>query len=389
METEMKKFLIEQGVNEIGKVVMDASNMFYYTVDHQQRIKFKAMKKAFEFHYRNNDFYRSYCTTSGNVTPKDLNSYSDLSSIPLIPIEYFKEGKSKVMMSLPQIENQLELHSSGATGNHSVAYRDSVTNEFCIVGLLTMFMELIDMRNIQGAVGLYLTPSVSDAPALGMLRALAILNVFFITQEYIIKGTDFDFKSAVDFLNKWIDKTPPFIVGPPFLVNFFLEYLKANRIKLKLDENSRILTTGGWKRYLGQAMSRGEFNDKCREYLGVEDHQIRDMYGLIELNQLSMECSKCKKHVPPFAEVYTRDLDQPDRLAVKGREGLIAILDPTLLSYPGFILTQDVGLVKHGYECQCGRTGTIINIIGSAPRAEDISCAITLDQYLAGNIKQL
>jgi long-chain-fatty-acid---luciferin-component ligase len=209
------------------------------------------------------------------------------------------------------------------------------------------------------------------------------------TQTYIIKDNEFDFARAVNFINEWNGKIPVYIVGPPFIVNFFLEYLKANKITFNLGKTGRVITTGGWKRYTGQIITRDDFIQKCADAFGIKRDQYRDMYGLIELNQLSIECSNHKKHVPPFSEFFIRDLENHTKLCPDGKEGLISIIDPTVMAYPGFLITQDVGVVHHEYKCACGRTSTIMNIIGRAPLAEDINCSITLDQYLSGKTNKL
>lgn len=384
----LKKLMIREGINDVSRLAMECSNMFYYSVEEQNKLKYKAIKAAFDFHYKYNDFYNAYCKEAG-FSSDNLNSYADIPNIPLIPIDFFKENKSDVMLSLPMKHKQLEFHSSGTSGNHSVAYRDSISNEHAIVGLFNLYMELLDMRTYASPAGLFLTPSLTSAPNLGMLRALSIMNSFMATQTYIIEGNEFNFKKAVDFIKEWNGTIPIFIVGPPFIVNFFLEYLKANNITFDLGEKGRVITTGGWKRYTGHIIARDDFIQKCIDAFGIKPHQYRDMYGLIELNQLSIECGNHKKHVPPFSEFFIREIDDSNKLCSNGKEGLISIIDPTVMAYPGFLITQDVGVAHHEYECACGRTSTIMNIVGRAPKAEDINCSITLDQYLAGKTEKI
>ena len=387
--TNLKKFMIEEGVNAIDKIVMESSSMFYYSIEAQTEMKFNAIKKAFEFHYKHSDFYKTYCRESGNITPDDIQSYNDLSKIPVIPNSFFQEGRSEAMLSLPLEFKQLEFHTEGVQGRHGVAYRDSVSNEYAIIGLHLLFEELMDLRQMGSPAALFLTPSIADAPNLGMLRALAILNSIFTVQTYAMENNQFDFVKASEFIKKWEGQLPIFIIGPPFIVNFFIEFLKANKIKFNLNENARIMTAGGWKRSTGQIVSKDDLTQKICDTFGVKSSQYRDLFGLIELNQFSMECWAHKKHIPPFCEFFIKDLNDPSKVCEDGKEGFVTILDPTVLTYPGFIRTPDVGTVYHNYHCECGRTSSIINIIGREQKAEDINCSITLDKYLEGKSEKL
>lgn len=386
---ELKKWMISEGVNKIGEFVNDCSYMFYYDTEKQKLKKLEAIKIAFNFHYKNNDFYRNFCKQSGNFTPSDLVDYSDIRKIPLLPASFFKEGKSEKLMSLPMKYKQLEFHTSGVGGSHSTVYRDSITNELSNSGLYHTFFELLDMRYDTSPVIIYFTPSILEAPNLGMLRALSILGSVYADRIYAVENNQFKFKEASDYIAKWNGKLPIYVVGPPFIISFFMEYLKANNKKYDLGESARILTIGGWKRHSGEIISRMDLVAKCKEFLGVKESQHRDSYGLIELNQLSLECSFWKKHIPPFADMYTRDINDLNSAGKDNEPGRVAIIDPTVIAYPGFLLTQDIGIVEHEQECKCGRCGSFIQIIGRAPQAEDINCSITLDQYLEGITTQL
>jgi long-chain-fatty-acid---luciferin-component ligase len=195
-----RESLIKEGVNIIGHVISDSANMFYYPQEEQEKLRFQAIKKAFEFHYNYNDFYKTLCEQSGNFKPSDLQVYSDLQHIPLIPIEFFREGKTEHMLTIPAEYKQLELHAEGVAGSESITYRDSYTSEYCINGLNAMFLELLDMRQIKIPSGVFLTPSVRDTPELGILRALVPLNVFFCDQVYAVKGKEFKFEEAAKFI---------------------------------------------------------------------------------------------------------------------------------------------------------------------------------------------
>lgn len=380
---KLKQIILDNKINRIEQIVNDCSNMFYYPVEDQQKLRLEAIKTAFSFHYNNNAFYRSLCQKA-NLTPNDIQSYNDLRLIPLIPIELFNDEKSNAMMSLPLEYKQLELHLSGRSGSHVVAYRDSVSNELAITTISLLFIEMLDMRFHASPIVVYFTPSIVSAPNLGMLRGMGIMGGIYADRFFVVENEDFKFKETTEYIRQWVDKLPIYFVGPPFIINFYIEYLKANNIHLELSENGRIVTIGGWKRHTGDMIIREDFTRKCCNQLGITPDQCRDIYGFIETNQMSIECNKGKKHIPPFIEMYACDLHDISSFVKTETEGAIALLDPTIITYPGFILTRDVGIIRKDILCDCGRKGDIVEIIGRVKRSEDINCAITLDQYLSG-----
>jgi long-chain-fatty-acid---luciferin-component ligase len=64
--------------------------------------------------------------------------------------------------------------------------------------------------------------------------------------------------------------------------------------------------------------------------------------------------------------------------------GVIGILDALSRSYPGFLLSQDVGRVEPEGVCPCGRLGQVISFAGRLPGAEPGCCAVTIERFMAG-----
>lgn len=383
----LKQIVLDNKINRIGQIVSECTNMLYCSIEEQYKQRFEAIKIAFNFHYNNNAFYRSLCERK-KITPYDLQSYEDLCLIPLIPIDLFADENSDILMSLPLDYKQLELHLSGRSGSHAVAYRDSITNELAITSLSLLFMEMLDMRYHASPIVIYFTPSIVSAPNLGMLRGMGVLGGLNSDCFFVVENNDFKFKETTCYIRQWIEQLPIYFVGPPFVINYYIEYLRANNIFFDLGKNSRVVTIGGWKRHTGEMIIKEDFVQKCCTQLNIIPNQCRDIYGFIESNQMSIECNCGKKHVPSFVEMYSCDsYDMPTMNNVK--EGAIALLDPTILTYPGFILTKDVGIVKKDIQCTCGRRGDIVDIIGRIKRSEDMNCAITLDQYLSGVIETI
>ena len=92
--TNLKKFMIEEGVNAIDKIVMESSSMFYYSIEAQTEMKFNAIKKAFEIQLRGEGFAMvevlSTCPTNWGKTPIQAVKWLEDNMIPQFPLGVYK-----------------------------------------------------------------------------------------------------------------------------------------------------------------------------------------------------------------------------------------------------------------------------------------------------------
>jgi long-chain-fatty-acid---luciferin-component ligase len=214
-----------------------------------------------------------------------------------------------------------------------------------------------------------------------MAKVFNILNGVLDDHAYIVRDNVFDPADALEYLRTWKGRMTRHIIGPPFLVRRFLRFLELEGINVFLDPYSMVVTLGGWKRYPGEAVSAEDFRDECHHRLGVRRENVRDMYGLIESDLLAVECPLHRKHVPPWCYVSIRDVLDVSREVAPGRTGIIAVLDALNTSYPGFLLTDDMGEVEAG-TCACGRTGQVITFRQRRQGAELGRCAVSVERYL-------
>lgn len=384
--TNNKQFLINRNLMKnfqefkkiLGDIFCNVNDIYNLEYNNIKEIQFSLIQSNFKYHYDENEFYRNSCIEK-NISPSDIKTFEDLIKIPLIPVKKFKDINSHLLLTKPLSEIEYEMRSTGTSGIPSVSRRDSDTVDNAIVSLYSMYREFFKLSS--GAI-LFLMPSTEDIPEMGMIKVLGMLAGLTDANFYAMRGKEFRKEDALQLLHNWENKHTRHIVGPPFLVHKFIDYLKKSDIKVKLDNKSLIINLGGWKRFTGQQIEREEYNQECFEYLGVKPENIRDMYGLVESNSLAIECEYGKKHVSPWCHYSVRSLDDLSVEVPYGERGVLAILDPISYAYPTFILTEDLVYLDDSVDCKCGRNGQKVNYITRVRGAEIGCCAINLEKQM-------
>lgn len=378
MSTLLHKTLKDNGLDPLKVALSSVSEL--YAMPDETLLDFKTglIREAFSFHYERNAFFRTACDDKG-VTPDTIQSPADLVRIPLIPIELFKSNDSHKLLSVSLRDVELEMRSTGTSGIPSVSRRCANTVDNAVLGIYAMYREFL---KISKGAGLYLCPSTEEIPEMGMIKALNMLAGLLDTHRFMVREESFKPEEALAQLEDWNQKFSRHLIGPPFLINRFISYLKATDTRVKLDKSSYIITLGGWKRFSGQMLSRAEFNRECMEYLGVEESQIRDIYALVESNVIAIDDEYGVKHVSPFIHFSVRDPKQLNREVAQGETGQLAILDPLARSTPGFMLTED--LVRLLPEpSRSGRSGQRMQYVMRLPESTEFGCcAVNLDKRL-------
>jgi long-chain-fatty-acid---luciferin-component ligase len=376
---------------EIGKMIA-GTYLFYEDKSVQDNVKLDLVKKSFQYHYNNNDYFFNLCKASG-VIEDNIQTIQDLNKIPLIPIRTFKqpEDETKYLLSVPLDKIENEMRSSGTSGTSSVARRDFDTYTVQQLAAIMTYREFIfkDKGIEKKRGGVFLVPSPADVLDMGMIKGFTLVGFALCKQEFCVENMELNCKKVIDHLKEWEGKLERLILGPPFMLNTFLDYLKEKNIRINLDENSKIITVGGWKHHTGEQISRDELYTKCKEYLGVDRCDIRDFYGLAECNPLIFECEENVKHIPPTFHLTIRDINDPLKEVEDGKEGVVAILDPAAYAYPGFILTEDLGIIRKNIKCSCGRVSDTLQILGRTPKSDLKNCALTLEKYMDEKDKRM
>jgi len=363
----------------VESVIGNIRNVFGMHHNETNKIRYRIIKEAFKFHYTNNTLYREYCEAR-KFSPKNLVKYEDVYNIPLIPIKMFKSSEANKLLSVSLKDIQYEVRSTGTSGIPSVSRRDFISMSRGAFGIMAMYIEFY--RTMEGA-GLYLSPSPAELPEMGLVKVLSSMTSVFNDHRYLVKNFNFKSQEALDCLNNWKGKFVRHIIGPPFLVSKLLGYMSKYDIIMPLDKNSFIAMLGGWKRYSGDQITRDAFSQLAAKHFNIKETNIRDMYGTIETNMLAVECRYNHMHIPPWCQIVVKQIKNTDIDVGLNHSGVIGIIDPTCHSYPGFVLTDDVGRIPWNGKCRCGRIGQILKFERRLKGSELGCCAVSIDKYIS------
>jgi long-chain-fatty-acid---luciferin-component ligase len=366
------------GLNPLGCVYTSLNRVYRLGTEKQQALRASLIAENFRFHYDSNAYYRSLCEQEG-VTPPDIQGIDDLVRVPLIPVSQFKRTDTQKLLTLGLDRIEVEMRSTGTSGIPSVTRRDSETVTQGSLALWAMYREFFKFSS--GAI-LFLMPSPEEVPEMGMIKVSSMLAGLVDTSRFIVREATFDPEEAIAILAQWENRHIRHIVGPPFLVHRLVRHLREHDVHLELDSETRIINLGGWKRFTGEQIPREQYTRECVEYLGVRPDQIRDMYGLIEGNMVAIECGHHRKHVPPWVHFSARRLDDPRKEVWGDGRGVLAIMDPTCLAYPAFILTEDMVHLDELSSCPCGRNGQKVDFVARVEGSELGCCAVNLEKAM-------
>lgn len=361
----------------LAQMLGDVSKAHVQSPENWARSVTSVLRDAAAYHQARNSFYRAQCDAFG-VDPLEVKDVGDLQGLPLVPVSMFKRSDAHMLLTCSLADVETETRSTGTSGHPSVARRNPETVTRALIGLTETYREFF---SLSGGAGLFLSPSTAEAPDMGMAKDLHILNG--VLDHHVYVGKSFDPKEALEYLRSWKGRMTRHIVGPPFLVGRFLRFLETNRISLRLDPYSMVITSGGWKRYTGESVSAEDFRARCHDLLGVRPENVRDMYGMVESNMLAVECNLHRKHVPPWCYVSIRNPENIGQELAPGSTGIIAVMDALNTSYPGFLLSDDVGQAETG-TCACGRTGQVVAFHGRRKGTElgRYAVSIEIERYL-------
>jgi len=339
-----------------------------------EEFRLRFIRRAVDHHRRTNDHFNRYCERA-RFSVDQLQQEADLARVPLLPSSLFKRHVGLVQSREVQ-EPVVHTTSSGTQGSISVIPRDDVTlmRFFSTVSIGTR--EILGIETFERFM-FNLSPPAREAPNLWIAYVMTGVGVIYSTRAYVHQE-----KLQVEQLLADLSRVRPGdginVVGPPPLLLDLAKYLEQ-RGPLSLPADTLVITIGGWKRREGERILREEFDRKVSAALGIPDpSRVRDSYNMVELNTVLFECAFKAKHCPPWLKVIARD-SRTLAAQPSGQSGVLSFLDATTTSYPGFVLSDDFGMVDHRVECRCGLTTDVVSVERRINRVESRGCALKLD----------
>lgn len=328
---------------------------------------FEDIKSLTKDHMADCDLYRYYIES---LFPK-FETAQTLADLPYLPVRAFKEFELK---SIDDDDIYKVMRSSGTSGKTSKIYLDRRTAQLQTHTLIDIFTSSFG----EGRFPMLIIDSMKTTTDRQSFSArTAAINGFSMFSKGQCFALNDDMSLNLDSIEKFIDKHRDkriFVFGFTFLIwKHFIQALKKKRTSIDLS-NSFLLHGGGWKKMEAEKVSTQAYKNEIAEVTGCKI--VRNYYGMIEqTGSIFMECKNGNMHAASVSDVLIRNFNSLE-LVPDGTTGLIQILSTVQKSYPGqSILTEDVGRRYDSSFCDCGHSGTVIQIDGRLEYAELRGCS--------------
>lgn len=212
-----------------------------------------------------------------------------------------------------------------------------------------------------------------QAASLGVAGAAARSH-FLVDRDTPGPVREGEYVAASEFLADSASAGRPVLVfATPPQLHRACAWIAANGRALDLPAGSIAVTGGGWKTAT-TVLDHEALCEHVERALGISADRVIDTYSTAEMSFFCLRCRAGRYHVPPFVEVVVLD-DTLTPFAAGEGFGIIGFLDPFAFSYPGFLVTGDLGHVTFG-NCSCGLSGWAVEgRIERAPEFGEKGCA--------------
>lgn len=359
------------------KIKLEHKDPSHLTLDDNRSWRYRIFKEAFAHHYKNCPMYTRYCKMH-DVEPEDIKSYEDLVKIQPVPSDAFRDLEEPII-SVPKEEIIFKSTTSSTTSKKPIWFHmDRVSLSRTNIANKKAFIDILGLKD--GFV-FFLTPQESETGLVrGMQAALKTLEFPESNVDYLVKeGGQLDSEIALGLISN-CGMRPRHLYGPPFALMHVVEYIERNNEGIKLDKDSRVMTTGGWKGVKGE-VPRENFNERVSRAFGISDGQVRDNLGLTDIFTMLPECECHNKHVMPWFHISVRDPKDTNEEVGEGEKGLLVYMSSLIQSYPAFCMTGDMGTVRE-VKCRCGRISQVVEHLGRAKGTGARGCAIRLEEFM-------
>lgn len=297
-----------------------------------------------------------------------------LEDIPMLPVSLFKDFS---LSSIKEKDVFKTLSSSGTTGQiPSKIILDRRTAALQQRALLQIAGDFIGAKRLPMVI--LDTEEVLRDRKLFSARGAGILGFSIFSSDRCFaldKNMELDVKKVEAFLEKHKGEN---------LLAFGFTYIIWANVYKKLKESGNTLDMskaylihgGGWKKLENQSISPERFAEGLRETCKIA--HLSNYYGMAEqTGTIYMECEYGHLHVSSYSEMIIRNMKDFSPCHM-GEEGVIQVMSPIALSYPGHsLLTEDKGYIAGKDDCPCRRKGKYFKITGRIRNAEIRGCSDT------------
>ncbi len=325
------------------------------------------------------DYHRKHCHSYGQLLKHLMipeHSQMGEEEIPMLPVGLFKDMD---LISIPGNKVFKTMTSSGTKGQTvSRIYLDRDTANYQQRALANIGGDFWGEERLPLLV--LDSPDVLKNRNLFSARGAGILG-FSIFSSRICYGLDQDMNLDTERIQQFLDRYTGkriLIFGFTYIIwKYFYQALAKSGQKLDLSEGI-LIHGGGFKKLEDQLVSAHEFKERIREVSKIKE--IHNYYGMAEqTGSIYMECPKGHLHASLYSDIITRR-GKDFSVCSHGEKGIIQVLSPLALSYPGHsILTEDEGIILGEDDCPCGRLGKYFKVLGRIHQAEIRGCSDTYD----------
>jgi long-chain-fatty-acid---luciferin-component ligase len=356
--------------DSLDELIYEGADAYNRRPDHTTVVQWIA--GVADWHLEHSEVFKRLAAARGFSTD-ELRATGDLSKVPLISSGVFKRRQ----VTSGYDGKAHNTTSSGTRGSISVVVRDDRTLERFVGTVLHGVRAFHGDSSLRE--GIVLSPGSASPNGVWFSYVMTLIALVH-DASFFVENSILQCEAIADALESLPGDIQPVLVGPPALVWGFVSFLAERGRVIDLSERRAFaLMAGGWKKREGGQVSRNELTERLNDWLGIPPHALRDVYNMVELNTALFECEEGRKHVPPWLVASAR---RPADLSIAddGEDGILAFLDPTALSYPAFILSDDFGSLRCG-ACGCGRVGPTLTVTRRLAGIEERGCGLSLERY--------
>ena len=327
--------------------------------------------EIFQFQFQKNPHYQKFCRIQ-NKLPSSVKNWKD---IPAMPTDGFKE---LVLATFPIKDAVKIFRTSGTTSENKGAHFFDTLKlyETAIFPPFAKYL-LPDSANL---LYCFLIHSPKEAPDSSLSYMMGAVNRVFARERgrfYIRKNQILHTRLLSDLKTA---KKKVFVLATAFSLKSFLDYLKVEKIVLKLPKGSRLMETGGFKGGASQISQKTLYNE-CEKRLGIsKDHCVSE-YGMTELSSQFYDTTlydrtngfrrSSFKAGPSWLKTLVID-PKTGRETRRGQAGLLRHFDLANRGSVMAIQTDDLGR----------RVGEGFELLGRASSAEIRGCSLSYESFL-------